>query len=183
MALLVTGTPGVGKTSVAQRLAQRAGWVHLDLAELVIKQRLYMGFDEERKAYVVDTRRCMEYLEQVLTCREVLDTHVVEAVPPSKVSHVFVLRLNPLQLRERLRARGYPESKIQDNIEAEILGVVLADAVRHFGVERVYELNTTNLSIDEVVHIILSSLSDSELLKKMKPGAVDWLSDYYNLLS
>lgn len=182
MALVITGTPGVGKTSVAQRLAQRTGRVYLDIARLVIEHRLHMGFDEEHKAYVVDIQRCREYLDQMLTCGEVLDTHVVEAIPPSKVSYAFVLRLDPLQLRERLRARGYPERKIRENVEAEILGVVLADAVAHLGRERVYEVDTTNLSIDEVVQAILDGLTCEEALKKMRPGTVDWLSKYYNLL-
>jgi adenylate kinase len=182
VALVIAGTPGVGKTSVAQRLSQRTGRRYLNLANLIVENQLYAGFDEERKAYVVDTRRCREYLSQVLTCREVLDTHVVEAVPPSKVSQVFVLRLNPIQLRERLRARGYPERKIQENVEAEVLGVVLVDAVNHFGEERVCEVDTTGLSVDEVVQVILDALAREEIMKNLRPGSVDWLEKYHHLL-
>lgn len=182
MALVIAGTPGVGKSSVAQRLAQRTGRPHLDLAKLVIERGLHTGFDEERGAYVVDIRRCREYLDQVLTCREVLDTHVVEAIPSSKVSRVFVLRLDPLQLRERLSSRGYPERKIRENVEAEVLGVVLADAISHFGEEKICEVDTTNLSVDEVVQVILDALTREEVPRNLRPGSVDWLTKYHNLL-
>ncbi|MEM0223835.1 MAG: AAA family ATPase, partial [Thermofilum sp.] len=92
MAIVVTGTPGVGKTTVAQELAKRLGLIYINLAELVISKKLYLYFDDSLKSYVVDVIKCRSYLSEVLSCREVLDTHVLDAIPPEKTRIVIVLR-------------------------------------------------------------------------------------------
>lgn len=57
----------------------------------------------------------------------------------------MVLRSENGKLYDRLKARGYHDSKIEENLDAEIMGVVLQDAQESYEPEIVVELqsNTT----------------------------------------
>ncbi|QOJ78083.1 adenylate kinase family protein [Infirmifilum lucidum] len=180
MAILITGTPGVGKTTIARLLAERTGKKYIDFAEVVKNERLYAAYDPETNSYVVNLDRARSYMEQLLSCEEILDTHLVEALPPDKVSVAIVLRLDPLVLRERLNKRGYPSRKIRENIESEILDAVLISAIENLGEEKVFEVDTTGKTIAEIIEIITQILNKNG--KLYKPGRVDWLEKYYFLI-
>ena len=54
--ILLTGTPGTGKTTHAQLLAQQSPvpLKHINVGELVKEKGLYENFDEEWQSYIVD---------------------------------------------------------------------------------------------------------------------------------
>ena len=52
--ILITGTPGTGKTTTCQLLSQSTGLKHIDVSELVKKDDLHSGWDDEYKSYVID---------------------------------------------------------------------------------------------------------------------------------
>jgi adenylate kinase len=52
--ILVTGTPGTGKTSTCEQVAQATGLKHVNVGDLVKAQELHSGFDEEHQAYIID---------------------------------------------------------------------------------------------------------------------------------
>jgi len=56
---------------------------------------------------------------------------------------VVVLRCHPEELSGRLRDRGEPEGKADENAESEALDVILSEAVDRHGRERVREIDTT----------------------------------------
>jgi adenylate kinase len=95
-------------------------------------------------------------------------------------SHYFadesvVLRLAPSELKKRLEARGYPERKIQENLESEALDVILIEAVEFCG--RVSEIDTTGRSPREVADLVLRAIR-KEI--DLRPGQVDWLEDFFD---
>ena len=63
----------------------------------------------------------------------------------------IVLRCNPKILRERLDSRDYTEEKIRENMEAEALNIITEEAIEIYGEKNVFELDTTNKSIDDSV--------------------------------
>ncbi len=182
MAIVVAGTPGVGKTTVARRLAESLGAKYLNLAEVVVAEGLYIGYDADYASYVVDIERCRSYLDRVLSCREVVDTHVVEALPPRRVRLAVVLRLDPLRLKERLWKRGYKGRKLRENVEAEVLGLVSAEAAELFGRNRVCEVDVSSRSVEEVVELLLRLEKAGKVPKDYEVGSVDWLEKYHWIL-
>lgn len=52
--MVVTGTPGVGKTVHCEQLAQETGLKHLSINQVVKERECHEGFDRELKSYIVD---------------------------------------------------------------------------------------------------------------------------------
>ena len=52
--ILVTGTPGTGKTVTAHTLAEKTGLNHIDVGDLAKEKHLYDGWDEEYGCHVLD---------------------------------------------------------------------------------------------------------------------------------
>ena len=53
--ILVTGTPGVGKTAISRLLTSKLGAKHIELGELVKRENLICGVDKARGTLIVDT--------------------------------------------------------------------------------------------------------------------------------
>jgi adenylate kinase len=52
--IVVTGTPGVGKTTHAEQLAQAMGFIHLSVNQIVKDEGFHEGKDEETGSWIVD---------------------------------------------------------------------------------------------------------------------------------
>lgn len=52
--VVITGTPGVGKTVHCEQLAQETGLKHLSINQVVKERGCHEGFDQELKSYIVD---------------------------------------------------------------------------------------------------------------------------------
>lgn len=147
--VLVTGTPGTGKSALCVQLAasllEQGRTVRTVLVNDLIKdERLYDEYDAHFDTYIVDDRRVRRRLQQVLPAVAedfcVLETHTVSAVPRRLVDQVVVLSARTDVLYDRLAGRGYSAAKISENMECEIMRVVLEEAVLRFGAQRVCEL-------------------------------------------
>ena len=62
--IVVTGTPGVGKTSHAELLAQNAGLKHLAINKVAEEQDCYDGRDEELQTWIVDEDKVSAFYSQ-----------------------------------------------------------------------------------------------------------------------
>jgi len=174
--IVVTGTPGVGKTKFSRALAKKLGGVHIDLGLLATREKLTIGFDRLRRTHIVDARRMARALKELLANLSgdvVLDGHFAADVVPSELLDiVFVLRCNPEKLKKRLRLREVPERKIAENVRAEILDVCLWDAVNKFGLERVCEID---VSMMKTAAAVAQAVRVLENRAKKRVGIVDWL--------
>ena len=52
--ILITGTPGTGKTATCQLVAQAAGLRHVNLGDRVQREELHSGWDAELECWVID---------------------------------------------------------------------------------------------------------------------------------
>jgi len=174
--LIVTGTPGVGKTIVSEQLATKLGASHINLADLVKREKLTSGYDERRQTLIANTSKLAKRLQQIIRQQEsdvIIDGHyATTVVPKALVTSVFVLRCHPRQLKQRMERRGFKGTKMWENLAAEILDVCLCDAIASIGAERVCEIDTTNRTVEDTVNEILCILNESKI---RTVGIVDWL--------
>lgn len=52
--IIITGTPGVGKTTHAEQLARNLGFEHVSINEIVKREGFHEGKDEETNSWIVD---------------------------------------------------------------------------------------------------------------------------------
>jgi len=180
-AILVTGTPGVGKTTVSHKLASKLDARYVGVTELVKKQQLITGIDENRQTYVADTEKVSKQLQQILAKAEgrvIIEGHyAVDVVPNKDVNTVFVLRRDPRELKSALEQRRYEEKKLWENLAAEILDVCLWDALSTCGADKVCEIDVSGKTVEAVVEEMMLVL---EKRKERRHGIVDWLGKLEN---
>ena len=159
--ILITGTPGVGKTSVGISLKKR-GFTILNLNDFIINNGLYFGFDYSRGSVIIDELKLQEILfTELMNFPNIIfiEGHTSELVPTDFVELVFVIRCNPGILRERLKvSRDYSNEKIEENIQAEIMEECFLSVKREFPSKPIYEIDSTNNSPEMIVNMILSHM-------------------------
>jgi adenylate kinase len=160
----ITGTPGTGKSAVADALAARGHpVVHLGntLTGFVI------GQDTDRGTAIVDQDAWAAAFPPV---EGIVEGHLAHFLPCDRV---VVLRCRPDLLLARLRSRGYPEAKCRENAEAEALDVILVETLERHPEASVLELDTTASTPGESAVRIEGFLEGG-----VAPGhgAVDWSS-------
>jgi len=175
--IIITGSPGVGKTSVSAILASKLNAVHVDLGKLVVKENLVTGKDEARDTLIADMERVSHRVKEILAQVEgdvVFDGHyAVDVVPAKNVSRVFVLRRNPEELRSLMEARGWGSLKLWENLACEVLDVCLSDAIKACGAEKVCEVDATRRTAEDVAEEIVAALAGK---RKCFVGVIDWLT-------
>ncbi|RLE60543.1 MAG: hypothetical protein DRJ35_02955 [Thermoprotei archaeon] len=176
--IVITGTPGIGKTTISEIVSRRLKIPLIKLAEFVKKERLYKSYDERTLSFIVDVERARQALKEYITSSEdssfLIEGHLLDIIPAEFVDICIVLRLNPKILEKRLIKRKYPPKKIRDNVQSEILDYVLIYAIRFFGEDKVFEIDTTGHEINQVVEEVL------EIIKKRhngRPGKIDWMKE------
>ena len=167
MKIALTGTPGTGKSTVA-RLVD-AGFTVVDI-NAIIKDTYNLGMDEERASAIADLDGLSHYVER-LGGDAILEGHVSHLLP---VDVIIVLRASPVVLRKRLEARGWSQAKIEENLEAEALDLILVEALEMS--DAVYEIDTTDKPPELVASAIKEIIAGTD---KYKPGSVDFSEAYF----
>jgi adenylate kinase len=168
--LALTGTPGVGKKTVAPVVAKRLGMKALALNSLARGRKLNDG------ELVVDPKKLRSDLLKLDRTDTVVFGHLVPDVLRRRdVDFVAVLRCKPEELKKRLAARGYPSSKVIENVEAELIGVVLDSCIRSFGQDVVHEYDTTKASPRTIAQKIAAERAADV---PHTGGWIDWTLDY-----
>jgi len=179
--IIISGTPGVGKSTVSKQLSSKLGYGLVSVGDLVKDEHLYTSVDRKRDTLVADMNQVPKRLKNIISRSHkplIIEGHyAVDVVPTESVKLVFVLRRDPEDLRFILEKRGYEDEKVRENIASEILDVCLYDAVDRCGVEKVCEVNVTSRSVDETVGEIQLILQGK---KKRRIGTVDWLGRLYS---
>jgi len=175
--IVLTGTPGVGKTVVAKALASKLNAQYISLGNIVKEENLVLEVDEARDTIVVDlkklSKRIKEILGKSMGCVVIEGHYAPDVVPESFAPYIFVLRRELGKLKAEFEARGYDERKISENLASEMLDVCLVNAVGKHGLERVDEIDVTDMRVKDVVDEILKALDGR---KSFKIGVVDWFS-------
>lgn len=158
--IIITGTPGCGKTSHSESLVAllSSPYKHYPISDLAKERKCFESYDEEFDSHVVDEDKLLDSLEPDL--REggaVVDWHCCDIFPERLIDLVVVLKTDNSNLFDRLKKRGYKDNKIQENIDCEIMEVVWQDAAGAYIPEIVIPLvSNTVEDMDENVDRIIA---------------------------
>ncbi|MBS3105468.1 AAA family ATPase [Candidatus Woesearchaeota archaeon] len=154
--IIVTGTPGTGKTTIAKKLANRLKYHYLDVNKIINKYKLSEGYDRKRKTKIVDIKKLNKLLiKKIKTLKKsnitknrikkykgiVIDSHLSHYLPKKYVDFCIVTKCNIKELNKRLKKRKYSKNKIEENIQAEIFNVCLEEAKKKK--HKIIEIDTT----------------------------------------
>jgi len=139
--ILITGTPGTGKSTLGQEVASRLGLQYINVGDVVKENDLHEGWDEEYQCHIIDEDRVVDELDpSLIEGGTVVDYHSCEFFPERWFDLVLVLRTDTKTLYERLEQRGYEEKKVQENVQCEIFQTILEEAQNSYPKEMVQEV-------------------------------------------
>ena len=175
--ILITGTPCTGKTTTAKHLTTKLNAHYINLTEYAKTHGLTLGEDKKRQTTIINEQAMQQKLAETINTTDnpniIIDGHYAAAVtPPNLVTHVFVLRRNPKELKKLMQKNNYPEAKLNENLAAEILDKCLTEALQEQKKEKICEIDTTEKTVDTITHEILEVINKK---KKCTVGKVDWL--------
>ena len=170
MSLVITGNPGVGKHTIANEILRTEDYDLLDINKIAIKSN---HVEKNGTAIQVDVENLKKDIKKMITNRSLIVGHLAPyIVDKSDVEVIIILRKSPYKLVEVYEKRNYSKEKIKENLGSEILGIITHDAISEFGVEKIFQIDTTNKMTGEIIekiHTIINERSDND--------EVDWLSE------
>lgn len=167
MSIVITGNPGVGKHTVAEKIAQRLELSIIDINEIAKDSGL---FEENEETNDVDTEKLKEIIAQRISKNNLIVGHLAPYVlEKNKVKKMIILRRSPYDLITVYKDRKYSYEKIKENTGSEILGIIAHDAINRFE-EKAFQIDITGKTIPKVVEKVIGLISSNEGNEK-----VDWL--------
>ena len=143
--LLLHGGPGTGKTTMAELVSMASGLLHLNVSDLIMTRKLVSEWDESLNTWVLDEDKLIHVLEEDISKGGlVLDYHGVDLFPQDWFDLVVVLTTDNTILYSRLEDRSYSDYKIQENVTAEIMQVILQEANDYFQ-DKVWQMTSDTL--------------------------------------
>lgn len=130
--IIVTGTPGTGKTELAKEISKTLNYEYIDVNDVVKKEKLVECYDSKRKTNVVDEEKLSKALVKLIQSKKyanlVIDSHMSQCIPAKYVNLCVVTKCDLKILKKRLENKGYDKDKVRENLDAEIFDVCLTEA-------------------------------------------------------
>jgi adenylate kinase len=164
--IAITGTPGTGKTAVAELVSESLKLPVLS-ANYLAKNHV-IERDEPRDTDVVDVEAAAKSARLKKDC--IVEGHLAHFFP---ADIVIVLRCRPAELKKRLEKKGWKKEKIRENIEAEGMNIISLEARDKN--KTVFDIDTTELTVQEVAERIIEAV-----VNKLKNDGLDFMEDLIN---
>ena len=172
--IFISGTPCTGKTTVSEELSQKLNWKLVKINDLAISNNLVLGIDDDKGYKIIDIDALNETLLDIISKSDnlIVEGHLSHLC--SGADKLIILRCRPEILEKRLASRDYSEAKIHENLEAEALGVCSAESLDIYE-DNVYELDVSDLTVDEVVSTLFNLINGEKELGFGEIDFMDWL--------
>jgi len=150
--IIVTGSVGTGKTTLSKKLAKKLNFSYLDVNETIKEYNIAEGYDKKRKTKIVDVKKLNNALIKEISIIKnslnkkpiskksskklnkkikdgvIIDSHLSHYLPKKYVDLCIVTKCDLKILKKRLKRKKYSESKIRENLDAEIFDICLNEA-------------------------------------------------------
>jgi adenylate kinase len=144
MRIIITGSPGTGKSTIAATLSKKLDVELIDIKKIVNQKKLC------GKNHEVDLKALHSALRPFLTQKNyIVEGHLAcEIKIPA--DFVLVLRTDPFVLKKRLNKRRYSKEKIIENLMAEMLDYCTQRVEKVYG-KKPLEIDTSKRNVHSCV--------------------------------
>jgi len=163
MRIVITGSPGTGKSTIAKLLSKEMDLELMQIKEIVEEKKLM------NKKHEVDIKKLSRLLIQLKKKKDfIIEGHLAcELKLPA--DFIFVLRTNPKILKRRLSKRKYEKGKIEENLMAEMLDYCTQRVQKEYR-KKPLELDTSELNAKQAMSKIRKAIKQ----KKKKLDLVNY---------
>ena len=139
--IIITGTPGTGKTTLSKQLAKKLNLNYLDANLIIRKYNLSEGYDRKRKTKIIDTKKLNKALikeikiynksyfniqkskkytknltKSIKTQKQIkngiiIDSHLSHCLPNKYVDLCIVTKCSLKTLEKRLKKKKYDKAR------------------------------------------------------------------------
>ncbi len=143
MKLLVTGTPGTGKTAASKLLAEHFG-LRIINEKAFAKKNKIGKWNVKEKTLEIDPKDLEKKLNAFLAGKKniLAEGHLL-CETRLKVDFAAILRADPQVLEKRLKKRGYGAVKALDNVFLEQVGYCKNQLEKRIGKEKIIEADSS----------------------------------------
>ena len=130
--IIITGTPGTGKTVLAKKLANLLNFTYIDVNLIIKTNKLSLNYDKKRSTYIININKLNRILISLVKNTNkslIIDSHLSHYLPSKLVDLCIVTKCDLKVLIKRLRKRKYSLNKIRENIDSEIFDICLNEAI------------------------------------------------------
>jgi adenylate kinase len=128
--ICVSGSVGTGKSTLSKKLAKSLKFKYIDVTKEIKKNKLSIGYDEERDCLIIDEKKLIKFLvEKIKKSKNlIIDSIFAHLIPKKYVDLCIITTCDIGKLRDRLKKRKYSPNKIKENVEAEIFDTFVIEA-------------------------------------------------------
>merc|ERR1711962_619940 len=127
--ILICGTPGTGKSTLAEKVIEETGWKLINVGQYAKDNGHISDYDPSRDCGVLDEDPLLDDLEEIQKEENnIFEYHGADLFPERWFKLVVVLNTDNSILYKRLEDRNYSVSKIQENVECEIMKMISEEA-------------------------------------------------------
>lgn len=174
MRVAISGTPGTGKSSAAKVL-KKQGYHVVHVHSFAKEHQCIAGIDRKRDSQLIDMRKLDKEIQKKFPTDALVffDGHIMHLL--KSMEKVVLLRCHPSELEKRLLKKRWNVKKRQENVDAEILDVILCEAVEYHPAENIFEIDTTKRTPNEVAAIIGTLVKKNfQPTTSYRIGQIDW---------
>jgi len=120
MIIVITGTPGTGKTTLAKSIAKKKKSVYIDVNKLIKEYKLSEGYDRKRKCSIINIAKLKKVLVSIIKKANkskkslIIDSHLSHYIQPKYVDLCIVTKCSLKELKKRLQKKGYNSQKTRE---------------------------------------------------------------------
>ena len=135
--IIVTGSVGSGKTTLAKKLAKKYNLNYIDVNKIIKKYGISEGYDRKRKSKIIDLNKLNKVLVKEINNYKsiknkkngvIIYSHLSHHLSKKYVDLCIVTKCYLKELEKRLKKRRYSKSKIRENLDVEIFDICLNES-------------------------------------------------------
>lgn len=175
----ISGTPGTGKTIIAEKLTNLLDANLIQINEVI--KEMPCKTDKKRNTKIVDIKILQKAVNKQIKKEKtnIIDGHLSHFL---KSDFIIVLRTDPKILEKRLKNKNWRKEKILENVQSEILDEITIETTEKHKINKIIEIDTSRRMPKDIAKVIFRILNNQISKKRYAVGKISWLKKYYKML-